>query len=136
MNSEKSFTPENVQPTPETQPTSEVQQPEAIPAAEAAPQPPVQPAGMPVPPPPPPPGYWVPPYPPYGAVPVQPVQPVRRRQYTFSQKMMAIAMVVFGYLFQRVFFFEDGAMGKTVFTLLLVLVANTLLGTWLMITPL
>ena len=122
MNNETSFTPENEQPTPE------VQQPEAIPAAEAAPRPPVQPAGTPVPPPPPPPGYWVPPYPPYGAVPVQPVQPVRRRQYTFSQKMMAIAMVVFGYLFQRVFFFEDGAMGKTVFTLLLVLVSAIYMG--------
>lgn len=76
---------------------------------------------------PPPPGVVPPPYNPvqpgYAAVPPmyvpQPIVP--RRQYGFAQKLMALAMFFFGYLFMRVFVFEDGSIGRTVFTLLLLL---------------
>ena len=87
-------------------------------------QPPVPPTGNAVPP-----VYTVPPV--QGQVPVYPAAPVPpyvvpqppRRQYTMSQKVFALLMFVFGYLFMRVFRFEDGQVGRTVFTLLLLIVS-------------
>ena len=56
--------------------------------------------------------------------PVQPVCPAKpKREYGFAQKLFAIAVVWFGYLYMRVFCFEAGHIGKTVFVLLLLLVS-------------
>lgn len=71
---------------------------------------------------------YVPPYPPpvypNTAYPVQPVYAVKpKREYSFSQKLFALAMVWFGYLYMRVFCFEAGNVGKTVFVLLLLLIS-------------
>lgn len=81
--------------------------------------------GVPIPPRPPVQGQVPPQYPPQGYAP-QPmpmVQPIPKRQYNFSQKMLALAMVLFGYLYMRMFLFEAANIGKTVFVFLLLLVS-------------
>lgn len=59
----------------------------------------------------------MPPQPAAYAPPVYAVRP--KRQYTFPQKLLALSMLLFGYLYMRAFFFTSANIGRSLFAWLL-----------------